>query len=64
MNISDIIQLIILCAILFIPLGYALRPRLPRYIDRCKALFFPARYVKPAGVLRRSASSGVKRKHD
>ncbi|MBJ3814279.1 cellulose biosynthesis protein BcsF [Shimwellia pseudoproteus] len=64
MNIADIIQLIILCAVIFIPFGYALRPRLPHIIRRISGLFCRAKYIKPAGVRHRSASAGVKPKHD
>lgn len=64
MNIADIIQLIILCAVIFLPLGYMLRPRLLQIIQRITRIFFTAKYIKPAGVLHRGASSGEKRKHD
>ncbi|GAB80608.1 cellulose biosynthesis protein BcsF [Shimwellia blattae] len=64
MNINDILQLIFLCAVIFIPLGYALHPRLPGIIARVTRTFFTARYLKPAGVIRRSAAPGATRKHD
>ncbi|AIR05470.1 membrane protein [Cedecea neteri] len=55
MNITDIIQLIVLCAIIFIPLGYTARRWLPRLTASVRLMFLKPRYVKPAGTLRRTS---------
>jgi len=47
MNISDIIEIFILAAIIFIPLGYALRSRLPRWKNQLAARFLRPRYLTP-----------------
>ncbi|VEC02300.1 celllulose biosynthesis operon protein BcsF/YhjT [Cedecea lapagei] len=53
MNITDIIQLVVLCAIIFIPLGYTAHRWLPRLNAAIRLMFLRPRYVKPAGTLRR-----------
>ncbi|MCT4703325.1 cellulose biosynthesis protein BcsF [Enterobacteriaceae bacterium H20N1] len=53
MNITDIMQLVLLCAIVFIPLGYFAHRWLPRLTALIRLLFLKPRYVKPAGTLRR-----------
>lgn len=53
MTISDIVQ-IILCALIFFPLGYLARHSLRRISDTTRLLFAKPRYVKPAGTLRRA----------
>jgi cellulose biosynthesis operon protein BcsF/YhjT len=64
MNINDIMQLTILCAILFIPLGYALHRRFPNWRQHCQNRLFPARYLKRAGLwTRQEPSSPIKRKN-
>lgn len=57
MSIADIIQLVVLCALLFFPLGYLTRHYLRRIRTTLRLMFFKPRYVKPAGVLRREATS-------
>lgn len=52
MSISDIIQLIVLCALFFFPLGYLTRHYQRRIENLFRLTFFKPRYVKPAGVLR------------
>ena len=47
MSVSDIIEIFILAAILFIPLGYALRSRLPRWKNRLATRFLRPRYLTP-----------------
>ena len=56
LSIADILQLVVLCALLFFPLGY-----LPRHYPRrirtpLSLMFCKPRYVKPAGVLRRGTT--------
>lgn len=53
-NITDILQLVLLCAAIFIPLGYWAHYWLPRLAALIRLLFLKPRYVKPAGTLRRS----------
>ncbi|WP_455426476.1 cellulose biosynthesis protein BcsF [Dryocola sp. LX212] len=55
MNLTDILQLIALCAIVFIPFGYVSHRWLPRLTATIRLLFLKPRYVKPAGTLRRTS---------
>ncbi|ALQ44335.1 putative inner membrane protein [Raoultella ornithinolytica] len=57
MSISDILQLIVLCALLFFPLGYLTRHYQRRIRTTLRLMFFKPRYVKPVGVLRREATT-------
>lgn len=57
MSLSDIIQLGVLCALLFFPLGYLTRHYQRRIRTTLRLMFFKPRYVKPAGVLRRDAAA-------
>lgn len=57
MSISDILQLIVLCALLFFPLGYLTRHYQRRIRTTLRLMFFKPRYVKPASVLRREATT-------
>ena len=50
MSVSDIIEIFILAAILFIPLGYALRSRLPRWKNRFATRFLSPRYLTPMTI--------------
>lgn len=52
MNITDIIEIFVLAAILFIPLGYALHSRLPRWKNRLAARFLRPRYLTPVTLSR------------
>lgn len=64
MNITDILQLIVLCAALFIPLGYAGSRWLPRLKRRIRITLMKPRSVKPAGTLRRTHSVKAHPGHD
>lgn len=64
MSISDILQLIALCALIFFPLGYMARHFLRRIETTLRLMFFKPRYVKPAGILRQSAIVKAKQKDD
>lgn len=65
MSIADILQLVVLCALLFFPLGYLTRHYQRRIRTTLRLMFFKPRYVKPAGVLRRGATvSKAKRTND
>ncbi|MCT4704903.1 cellulose biosynthesis protein BcsF [Enterobacteriaceae bacterium H11S18] len=55
MNLTDILQLIALCAIVFIPVGYIAHRWLPRLMALIRLLFLKPRYVKSAGTLRRTS---------
>ena len=60
MTISDIIEIIVVCALIFFPLGYLARHSLRRIRD---TLFFAKpRYVKPAGTLRRTEKARATKK--
>ncbi|XTZ38590.1 cellulose biosynthesis protein BcsF [Salmonella enterica] len=55
MSISDIIQLIVFCALIFFPLGYLARHWQRAIRTTFRLLFTKPRYVKSAGVLRRNS---------
>ena len=57
MTISDIIEIIVVCALIFFPLGYLARHSLRRIRDTLRLFFAKPRYVKPAGTLRRTGKS-------
>ena len=48
MTISDIIEIIVVCALIFFPLGYLARHSLRRIRDTLRLFFAKPRYVKPA----------------
>jgi len=56
MNINDIIQLVLLCAIIFIPTGYMLKQKLPSLIAIIRLRFLKPRFIKPAGKLYQSSA--------
>ncbi|QMI07125.1 cellulose biosynthesis protein BcsF [Citrobacter sp. RHB25-C09] len=62
MNITDIIEIIIFCALIFFPLGYLARHSLRRISTTARLLFAKPRYVKPAGTLRRAVISRATKK--
>lgn len=49
MTISDIIEIIVVCALIFFPLGYLARHSLRRIRDTLRLFFAKARYVKQIG---------------
>ncbi|MBB1202161.1 cellulose biosynthesis protein BcsF [Enterobacteriaceae bacterium 89] len=64
MSIADIIQLVVLCALIFFPLGFITRHFLRRIETTLRMMFFRPRYVKPAGTLRRDVTVKAKAKND
>ncbi len=56
MNVNDIIQIIVFCALIFFPLGYLARHSLRRIRNTARLLFARPRYVKPAGTLHRATN--------
>lgn len=64
MSISDIIQLVVLCALIFFPLGYLACYYQRRLESLFRLMFLKPRYVKPAGVLRRDLAARAKPKND
>ncbi len=48
MTISDIIEIIVVCALIFFPLGYLARHSLRRIRDTLRLFFAKPRYVKPS----------------
>lgn len=64
MSISDILQLVVLCALIFFPLGYMARHFWRRIETTVRLMFFRPRYVKPAGTLRRPAIVKAKQNDD
>ena len=64
MSISDIIQLVVLCALIFFPLGYMARHHQRRIHNAFRLMFLKPRYVKPVGVLRRDKAVRAKSKND
>lgn len=62
-GISDIVQLVILCAIVFIPAGYLLHRRFPNWYRAWQNLVLSPRYLKSAGLwVRAGSTSQIKRK--
>ncbi|MGL5699465.1 MAG: cellulose biosynthesis protein BcsF [Kluyvera sp.] len=64
MSISDIIQLVVLCAVIFFPLGYMAHMHQRRIVNTLRLIFLKPRYVKPVGVLRRDLAVRAKSKND
>ncbi|MDU7481793.1 MAG: cellulose biosynthesis protein BcsF [Hafnia alvei] len=70
MNGMDILQLIVLCAVILLPLGYYLRKKLPMLLQSVRQVLFTPRYLKSEGILRRNTrlqrntSVAVDRKND
>lgn len=70
MNGMDILQLIVLCAMILLPLGYYLRKKLPMLLQSVRQVLFTPRYLKSEGILRRNTrlqrntSVTVDRKND
>ena len=64
MSIADIIQLVVLCALIFFPLGYLARHWLYRIRIILRIMFIKPRYVKSAGVIRRPSLVKADRKDD
>ncbi|CBG90969.1 cellulose biosynthesis protein BcsF [Citrobacter rodentium] len=62
MSISDILQIIVVCALIFFPLGYLARHSLRRIGNIVRLIFAKPRYVKPAGTLRRTVISRANKK--
>lgn len=63
MTISDIIEIIVVCALIFFPLGYLARHSLRRIRDTLRLFFAKPRYVKPAGTLRRTEKARATKKY-
>lgn len=55
--VTDIVQLVLLCALIFTPLGYLLHKYARRIETTLRLMFFRPRYVKPAGVLHRQGKT-------
>lgn len=70
MNGMDILQIIVLCAVILLPLGYYLRKKLPMLLQSVRQVLFTPRYLKSEGILRRNTrlqrntSVTVDRKND
>lgn len=64
MSVSDIIQLVVLCALIFFPLGYLTRHWQRPILATLRLLFTKPRYVKSVGILRRESTVKADRKHD
>ncbi|MGP2949654.1 cellulose biosynthesis protein BcsF [Serratia nevei] len=63
LNLNDIVQLILLCALIFIPLGYAFHRRFPHLRQYWQNLLLSPRYLKSACLwVRTGSSSQIKRK--
>lgn len=62
MTISDIIEIIVVCALIFFPLGYLERHSLRRIRDTLRLFFAKPRYVKQAGTLRRTEKARATKK--
>ncbi len=63
LNLNDILQLILLCALVFIPLGYAFHRRFPHLRQYWQNLLLSPRYLKSAGLWVRTGSSSQIKLH-
>ncbi|WP_148875564.1 cellulose biosynthesis protein BcsF [Serratia marcescens] len=63
LNLNDILQLILLCALIFIPLGYAIHRRFPHLRQYWQNLLLSPRYLKSAGLWVRTGSSSQIKRH-
>ncbi|WP_447871266.1 cellulose biosynthesis protein BcsF [Serratia fonticola] len=62
-SLDDIVQLVILCAIVFIPTGYLLHRRFPNWQRSWQNLLLSPRYLKSAGLwVRTGSTSQIKHK--
>lgn len=62
MMLSDILQIAVLCALLFFPLGYVAHRRLPQRLQYWKNRLLRPRYLKSEGVwVRDKAPSQAKK---
>lgn len=60
---GDIVQLVLLCALVFIPSGYLFHRRFPNWRHSWQNALLSPRYLRPAGLwVRKDSSSQVKRK--
>lgn len=64
MSISDILQLVVLCLLIFLPLGYIAHHFMGRIKMVIRLLLLKPRYVKPAGTLRRAPLAKADLKYD
>ena len=55
MSLGDIVQLVVLCALIFFPLGFLTRHYARPVGAFLRQLFVKPRYVKPDGILRRTS---------
>ncbi|MTG42000.1 cellulose biosynthesis protein BcsF [Klebsiella pneumoniae] len=60
--ICAIIDIFVVCALIFSPLGYLARHSLLRIRDTLRLFFANPRYVKPAGTLRRTEKARATKK--
>ncbi|PLR41778.1 cellulose biosynthesis protein BcsF [Chimaeribacter californicus] len=63
MNMSDLIQVFLIAAVIFFLLGWAARRTLPRLWQGLQARIFPTRYLKSAGVWVRDGTTKEKTSH-
>ncbi|AYH03687.1 cellulose biosynthesis protein BcsF [Pectobacterium parmentieri] len=57
MNLIDIVQLVLLSAVVFFTLGYLAHRVIPHWLQYWKNRLLSPRYLKPASVWMRSSSS-------
>ncbi|MBN3216969.1 cellulose biosynthesis protein BcsF [Pectobacterium polaris] len=57
MNLTDIVQLVLLSAVVFFTLGYLAHRVIPHWLQYWKNRLLSPRYLKPASVWMRSPSS-------
>ncbi|WON77077.1 cellulose biosynthesis protein BcsF [Serratia sp. UGAL515B_01] len=62
-GLGDIVQLVILCALIFIPSGYMFHRHFPNWHQAWQNLFLSPRYLKSEGLwVREGSLSQIKRK--
>lgn len=62
MTISDIIEIIVVCALIFFPLGYLARHSLRRIRDTLRLFFAKPRYDQAGRTLRRTEKARATKK--
>ncbi|MFE8046452.1 cellulose biosynthesis protein BcsF [Brenneria goodwinii] len=56
LNLSDIVQLVLLSAVVFFTLGYVAHHFIPRWLQYWEYQLLPPKYLKSAGMLMRDGS--------
>lgn len=64
MNISDILEIIVACGLILLPLSYYFHESIKNGLRALRYFILPPRYLKKVTVLRNTVSNGVKTNHE